>query len=165
MVLTFYEDSKRELPRDGINNFLGGILHTYERTTGSRYVGFKKYIGGSQLISDRHENVADLLGTPCRSFKQMNEDKATDIMRTIHEYIKTVQATIRSGAGTGAGAGPANATHEIATDPEGFPIVPSPPSWDKMTKAELEILYRQYITLHYRMSVIFWRYAMPFTFY
>ena len=89
----------------------------------------------------------ELLGVPAKSFRQMYENKATEIMRTVHEYIKTVKASARAGAGAGAESG--NKT-TITLDPTGFPIAPRPPSWDKTTKEEFEKLYRSYITHHYR---------------
>ena len=65
----------------------------------------------------------------------------------VNEYIKTLQAT------AGTPAGPSNGNITIELDTDGFPIVPRPPSWDKITKEELEKLYRTYITQHYRMFI------------
>lgn len=78
----------------------------------------------------------------------MHEDKATEIMRTVHDYIQIVKASSRAGVGAGAGSGIKNLT--IALDDNGYPIAPCPASWDKVTKAKLEYLYRTYITQHYR---------------
>ena len=74
----------------------------------------------------------------------MHDEKASDIMRTVAKYISTVSA----GAGTRAGTGHGNITIEL--DPEGFPIAPSPESWGKITKVDLEKLYRSYVTHQYR---------------
>ena len=80
----------------------------------------------------------------------MHDSKATEIMRTVHEYIKTV----------GAGAGSAGQqTLNIELDPNGHPIALSPSSWDKITKGNLEILYRTYMTLQYRMNPFHHRFA------
>lgn len=79
----------------------------------------------------------------------MHEDKATDIMRTVHEYIKTVKGSFRAGAG----AGSRNKILGIELNPDGYPIAPCPTSWEKTMKADLEKLYRSYITLHYRMFI------------
>jgi hypothetical protein len=78
----------------------------------------------------------------------MHEDKATEIMRTVHDYVQTVKASSRTGASSGAGSGIRNLN--IALDNNGYPIAPCPASWDKTTKTELEYLYRTYITEHYR---------------
>lgn len=78
----------------------------------------------------------------------MHEAKATDIMRTVHDYIKTVEGSLRAGAGAGAGSG--NQKLGIELNSDGYPIAPCPPSWEKTTKTDLEKLYRSYISIHYR---------------
>ena len=82
------------------------------------------------------------MGVPCKSFTEMHLDKAKDILQMVNECIKTVRAS------AGAGAGNGNLT--IESDPDGFPIVPSPPNWDKISKDDLERLYPTYLTQHYR---------------
>jgi hypothetical protein len=68
------------------------------------------------------------------------------------EYIKTLRASSSNASGTGTGTGTGIGTKtglSISSDPDGFPIVPNPASWDKVTKDELERLYRSYIGQHY----------------
>jgi len=77
----------------------------------------------------------------------MHQEKAEDIIRTVFEYITTVEASRHAGSG----AGHQKNTLTIEVNPDGFPIAPCPPSWDKISKKDLEKLYRTYITLHYRM--------------
>src|SRR5271155_2061266 len=84
-----------------------------------------------------------LLGIPCKSFREMHEDKASEIMRNVVSYIQTV----RAGAGTGPATGKRIMTIEL--NPDGFPIAPDPASLEKTTKADLETVYRRYITSHY----------------
>jgi hypothetical protein len=79
----------------------------------------------------------------------MHEAKATDIMRSVHDYIKTVEGSARAGSGAGAGAGSRNKNITIELNPDGYPIAPTPPSWDKITKIDLEKLYRTYLGIHY----------------
>ena len=79
------------------------------------------------------------MGVPCKSFTEMHPDKAKDILQMVNEYIKTVRAS----------AGARNGNLTIESDPDGFPIVPSPPNWDKISKDDLERLYRTYLTQHY----------------
>src|ERR1700678_2246201 len=95
----------------------------------------------SQVFS--HDNISELLGIPCKSFWEMHEDKASEIMRNVVSYIQTVHA----GAGTGPGTGKRIMTIEL--NPDSFPIAPDPASLEKTTKADLETLYRGYITSHY----------------
>lgn len=40
----------------------------------------------------------------------MHEDKATEIMRTVHDYIQIVKASSRAGVSAGAGSGIKNLT-------------------------------------------------------
>lgn len=79
----------------------------------------------------------------------MHEAKATDIMRSVHDYIKTVKAGARAGAGPMSGPDSRNTNITIELNPEGYPIAPTPPSWDKITKIELEKLYRIYLGIQY----------------
>ena len=65
--------------------------------------------------------------------------------RTVMEYIKVLKGNV-----PGAGAIADDPKLSIQLDPEGFPIAPCPASWDKVTKQEIERLYRTYITTHYR---------------
>jgi hypothetical protein len=95
----------------------------------------------SQVFS--HDNISELLGIPCKSFREMHKDKASEIMRNVVSYIQTV----RAGAGTGPATGKRIMTIEL--NPDGFPIAPDPASLEKTTKADLETLYRRYITSHY----------------
>ena len=90
------------------------------------------------------------MGIPSKTFCEMHPEKAKDILRLINEYIKTVRSSAGIGSGSGAGAGSGRNNLNIELDPNGFPIVPSIPSWDKISKEELEKLYRNYITQHYR---------------
>lgn len=98
----------------------------------------------SQVCS--HENISELLGIPCKSFREMHEAKASEIMRNVVSYVQTVRAG--AGAGTGLGTGKRETT--IMLNSERFPIAPDPASLEKKTKADLESLYRKYITYHYR---------------
>ena len=94
----------------------------------------------------------------------MHDSKATEIMRTVHEYIKTVETSRPPGWLNGAGAGAGSAGKRILNielDPNGRPIAPSPPSWDKITKGDLELLYRTYMTLQYRMNQSFFIIVSP----
>ena len=77
----------------------------------------------------------------------MHESKASEIMQTVNSYIQTIYA------GAGARGVTGNGKHTIELDSEGCPIVPSPASWDKITKVELERLYRNYVTYQYRKFI------------
>lgn len=79
---------------------------------------------------------------------QMHESKASEIMRSVHEYIKTVQNGARVGTLAGAGAGANNLNVDL--DSNGYPMLPCPPSWDKLAKRDLEKVYRTYMKMHYR---------------
>jgi hypothetical protein len=105
------------------------------------------------ILNLSHENISDLLGIPCKSFTEMYEDRVSEIMRTFHEYIATVKASGRAGAGAGAGAGQGKRT--IQLNSEGYPIAPSITSREKLSKSDLENLYRSYITFQYRTFIKF----------
>jgi hypothetical protein len=90
----------------------------------------------------------------------MHGERADEIMRTIHEYIRTVKASARTGARTGTLSGNRNI---IELDPDGFPRAPSPGSWENIRKAELEKLFRSYVTHHYGIFDQFLKDAGEFT--
>lgn len=98
-----------------------------------------------------HDNIADILGVPAQSLKQMYEDATKDFMRTVNQYIKQLRTTNSAGVGAGAGAGADPLA--IKLDSDGFPIIPSPASWNKVTKEKLEKMYRSYMAQHYSTYV------------
>jgi hypothetical protein len=98
-----------------------------------------------------HDNIADVIGVTCESFEDIFVEKAKEFKRLVMEYVKIVRGASEAGSGSGTGSG--NPSLTVQLDPKGFPIVPSPSSWDKLTKDDLEKLYRSYITQHYRMSI------------
>jgi hypothetical protein len=97
-----------------------------------------------------HDEIANILGVPSKSFEEIYQDKAREMKRTLLEYVKTLQGVIDNAGSIPAGAG----LSTITLDPEGFPVAPNPPSWDKYTKDDLERLYRLYLTHHYRECLL-----------
>ena len=73
-------------------------------------------------------------------------------MRTVNQYVKKVYAASVSGTGIGIGTGTGTDPLAIKLDSDGFPIAPSPASWDKITKDQLEKMYRSYLAIHYGLS-------------
>lgn len=103
-----------------------------------------------------HDDIAELLGVPAKSFNEIYTDLAEDIQRSVLEYVNKLRAAKSPGAGgnaahagseDNAGAGPIS----IEIDPNRFPIAPCPASLKNVTKEQLEKLYRSYMTQHYRM--------------
>ena len=99
-----------------------------------------------------HDELAGLLGVPSKSFEETYHEKCVDMKRTVLEYVKTLHAVKLTGAGAGIGVQFGQGSIRIEQDSDGFPIAPSPASWEKITKDDLERLYRLYITQHYCMS-------------
>lgn len=100
-----------------------------------------------------HDDVAEILGVPAHRFNDLHSEKANEMMRAVRAYVNTVREAKYSGIGANARSGPSaeSGTITIQLDPNGFPIAPSPASWDKISKKQLEKLYRTYMTEHYRM--------------
>lgn len=85
------------------------------------------------------------MNVPVRSFEELYPDKSKEIKRAFKEYIDTVRA------GTGTGTGDENVPKiGIELDGNRFPIAPRISSDKKVTKADMEQLYRLYMTYHYR---------------
>jgi hypothetical protein len=101
----------------------------------------------------RHDDIAKLLEVPAMPFNVMFPDKAKEMKRMILDYVKILRRAHAEDSG--------NAVDDIANgfqkdaiqiDDSGFPKAPRPLSWIKVTRAELEPIYRLYITKHYRKS-------------
>ena len=105
-----------------------------------------------------HENISELLGIPCKSFVEIYTDKISDIQRSLHDYIKTFKAGVQGRSSTSTSTSVTN----INLDPNGYPLAPPPGSLDKITKLDLEKLYRTYITQHYCCKFI--KYSKPMSY-
>ena len=81
-------------------------------------------------------------------FDIMFPEKAKEMKRMVLDYIKIVRRDHFPNAEANISNGLQNDTLQI--DASGFPISPKPESWAKVTKADLEPIYRMYIKRHYR---------------
>jgi hypothetical protein len=96
--------------------------------------------------------MAKLLGVPATPFDIMYPDKAMEMKRSVLDYIKVLRSAHMSNV-QNAGEDITNGFRKNSLqvdDDTGFPIAPRPTLWSKVTKAELEPIYRLYITRHYR---------------
>ena len=96
-----------------------------------------------------HDNMSQLLRIPSKSFNDTNEAKTNEIILLLSEYIQTLKGSRRAGR---AGAGTGIQTN-IDMDPDGYPILPTIATWNKISKADLETMYRSYITIQYGRCV------------
>lgn len=106
------------------------------------------------LIGNSHDQVAKLFRVQATNFEHTYLDKSEEMKRALLEYVKTLRAigsTLNAGTGTGAGIHTNITTGQlhIQLNPKGFPIAPCPDSWEKISKDNIEQLYRSYMTLHY----------------
>jgi hypothetical protein len=96
-----------------------------------------------------HDDIAKILELPALPFDVMYPDRATYMKRSVLEYVKALRDAHTTGVDQ-SHAGQAGAdTGVLAIDPNGFPVAPRTHSWKKVTKGDLEPLYRCYITQHY----------------
>ncbi|KAF8799627.1 hypothetical protein BYT27DRAFT_7263713 [Phlegmacium glaucopus] len=103
-----------------------------------------------QTAINIHEEIASNLGVRIKGFEQMHQEKALDMKRAVLEYVKVVQNMKVTPAGTGTGT--QTGTLSVQLDPDGFPILTCPTSWEKITKEDMERLFRAYITDQYRLA-------------
>ena len=85
-------------------------------------------------------------------FDVMYPDKAKEMKRMVLDYIKVLRRDHFSNpqlAGNNMDNGLQRNVLKI--DPTGYPVAPRPQSWTKVTRADLEPIYRLYIARHYRM--------------
>lgn len=97
-----------------------------------------------------HDEIANILKVPARSFEETYPEKSKEFKRALVEYIETIRS---ANADLGAdGAVGEKKKVAIELDSERFPIAPVINVEKKMTKDDLEPLYRLYMTQHYRES-------------
>ena len=96
-----------------------------------------------------HDEIAQIMGVLSKSFEETHKDWATEMKRTVLDYIKTLQAICLTGAGTEPGGVSTSHGTIIHWDQDEFPLIPSSVSWDKVSKENLEAIYQSYITQHY----------------
>jgi hypothetical protein len=98
-----------------------------------------------------HDEIAKFLEVPAMPFDVMFPDKAKEMKRMMLDYIKILRRAHAEGyqdAGEEIMNGIQRNTLQI--DETGFPKAPRPISWLSVTRAELEPIYRLYITKQYR---------------
>jgi hypothetical protein len=104
--------------------------------------------------------MSELLGVPANAFDVMYPDKAKEMKRNVLDYIKILR-TAHSNNSQSAGDNITNGIQRntLKIDDSGYPLAPRPVSWTKVTKAELEPIYRLYMARHYRtFYFIAWAY-------
>jgi len=84
-------------------------------------------------------------------FDVMFPDKAKQMKRMMLDYIKILRrAHIDASQDAGDDITNGIQRNYLQIDESGFPIGPRPISWVKVTRADLEPIYRLYVTKHYR---------------
>ena len=95
--------------------------------------------------------MAKFLGVPAMPFDLMFPDKAKEMKRNVLEYIKVLRrAHFNNTQNAGEEITKGIQRNTLQIDESGFPLAPRPQSWTKVTKADLEPIYRLYIARHYR---------------
>jgi hypothetical protein len=95
--------------------------------------------------------MAKLLGVPAMPFDIMYPEKAIEFKRTVLDYIKVLRRAhqdISQGDVVDVVNGIERNTLKV--DATGFPLAPRPQSWTKVTRADVEPIFRLYMTRHYR---------------
>ena len=88
-----------------------------------------------------HDEIAQIMGVLSKSFEETHEDQATEMKCMVLDYIKTLWAICLTGAGTGPGGVGTSHGTIIHWDQDGFPLIPSSVSWDKVSKEDSEAMY------------------------
>jgi hypothetical protein len=83
-------------------------------------------------------------------FEVMYPDRATEMKKMVLDYMKVLRRDNFNPNPTQNDVSNGTQMKTIDIDSTGFPIAPMPQSWTKVKKANLEALYRMYITRHYR---------------
>lgn len=86
----------------------------------------------------------------------MYPEKANDMKKMVLEYIQVLRNAHSNNSPPMMSEDRSNGLKRgtIELDESGFPKAPQPRSWSKVTKTDLEPLYRMYITRQYRRFYI-----------
>lgn len=112
------------------------------------------------LCVDMHDNIAKYMGVPAMPFEVMYKDKATEMKRLVFDYIKTLRRQHLGDISEAPAEIDGFQKDTLKIHESGFPLAPQPTSWKKITRGDLEVIYRLYVTRHYRefIVIIFIRY-------
>ena len=143
-----------ELFGDGPTPTLDLCFHGEIRRSQSRDVS--RIVNHYNVFSHKcsHDDIGKLLRMPGYSFDHMYPEKGKEIKRMMLDYIKLLREAHSQNTGDVMRNG--YEPNIIRTDKSGFPIAPRPQSWAKVTKAELEPMYRMYVTRNYRKFFFSW---------
>jgi hypothetical protein len=132
--------------------FHGEIRRSQSRDV-SRIVSYFHVL--SHVLSHKcsHDDIGKLLRMPGNSFDHMYPEKGKEIKRMMLDYIKILRESHSQNIGDVIRNG--YEPNIIRTHESGFPIAPRPDSWSKVTKAELEPIYRMYVSRNYRKFFFF----------
>ena len=87
-------------------------------------------------------------------FDIMYPEKALELKRMVLEYIKVLRrAHINNSNSAEIDVPNGIERNKLEVDTSGFPMAPRPHSWTKVTRGDLEPIYRMYITRQYRKSL------------
>jgi hypothetical protein len=84
-------------------------------------------------------------------FDVMFEEKAVEMKRNVLDYLRILrQVHINNTESPGEEIINGLQRNTLQMHESGYPLAPRPESWTKVTKAEIEPIFRLYIARHYR---------------
>jgi hypothetical protein len=95
-----------------------------------------------------------ILGVRCKSFADLYPDKVRFMEKAMSDYVKELRPVQSTQPGTITSADAVSGGFAIELDADGYPVIHCPASWVKVTKDHFEKIYRSYMTIHYRMSLL-----------
>jgi len=102
--------------------------------------------------------MAEFMGVPAQAFDVMYPEKAKDMKKMVLAYIKVLRTThFNENEDSSKEMKNGMQRDILQMDEDGFPVAPQPHSWTIVTKADIEPLYRLYITRHYRTCLFLYR--------
>ena len=101
-------------------------------------------------VSTSHDQMAPMMNVNARSFREKYKDCVDQVKRSVLHYVKTLQelAGEREAEGT-AERGAECLQPQIKITENGYPILPSVETWERLVKLDLEALVRYYLNHHY----------------
>lgn len=99
--------------------------------------------GLSQFSS--HDNIAELLGVKAGTFESNNADAVMGIRRQLLEYVKRLKEALAGNHGSGENTSAAC----VVPDDEGWPELVGFDPLAKLSKDEMEVTIRAYLSAHY----------------
>ncbi|KAF8950433.1 hypothetical protein BDZ97DRAFT_1771259 [Flammula alnicola] len=147
------EETKRSIAKRFSTKRIAKVMDEHWKEMGLVSIMFTAYtLPDGKLVIDAHDEIADLMGVPTRSFVDCHPDEITKMKLLLMDYMKTLRNKAQVPVTDGTGTNPGTQKIMLTTTSEGYPILPEPWRNGDESKKKLEELFSLYIGRHYKLA-------------